>query len=516
MTHGYMFSGSGSNVYVQNLCRALAGAGHEVHLLCQEPAPLSYDFVDAHCRVDGAGVSLLGERKTPYPGRCVVYNPEIGGLLPVYVYDEYPGWRVKTFLDLSEEELENYLASNAAAVRAVLGRSGAEAVITNHSVPGPLIARRALKGTGVPYLSIVHGSCLQYVARRSPKYMDLARDGLSGARRILALSSHSAGTVEEDLPELAGRTVSLPGGVDTQLFRPGALDPAALSGLRGGAGRGPEQREALARALREARGAEELNAALRSIAASYDARVHDRDAGERIGRLLASEGPLVVYVGKLIHSKGVHSLLSAFARVRAQTGARLLVVGYGTFREGLEALNVALGTGDETNLERLAELGKLLEGGHAGPLEHFAVSDGLLRAAEGMHDEVEFVGPLYHEELAKLLPAAEAGVVPSIFPETFGLVAAELAASGVVPFVADHSGLREAVAIVGRGLPFRLPVGMERFEEELAGALVRYLSLPVKERHRYRRIVRENTVRHLGWDTLADRLVELAREAQRR
>ena len=53
---------------------------------------------------------------------------------------------------------------------------------------------------------------------------------------------------------------------------------------------------------------------------------------------LDREGPLVVYVGKLIHSKGVHSLISAFARVREETGARLLMIGFGTFREGLEAL----------------------------------------------------------------------------------------------------------------------------------------------------------------------------------
>ena len=169
----------------------------------------------------------------------------------------------------------------------------------------------------------------------------------------------------------------------------------------------------------------------------------------------------MVYVGKLIHSKGVHSLLSAFARVRIETGARLLVIGFGTFREGLEALALALSTGDEKTVERLAELGKLLEGGQAGPLEHFEVSQELLQDAAGMEDDVEFIGPLRHEELTRLLPAAELGVVPSIFPETFGLVAAELAACGVVPFVADHSGLREAGEIVGRGLSFDLHVDMD-------------------------------------------------------
>ena len=110
MTHGYMLSGTGSNIYVQNLCRALCYEGHDLHLICQEPDALSYDFVSKHAKVDAAGVHESGEQEeTLYGGLCVVYEPDIGDLLPVYVYDEYPGWRVKTFLDLTEEELDNYL-----------------------------------------------------------------------------------------------------------------------------------------------------------------------------------------------------------------------------------------------------------------------------------------------------------------------------------------------------------------------------------------------------------------------
>src|SRR3712207_4212527 len=52
MTHGYMLSDTGSNVYVQNLCRALVRKGNEVFLLCQEPAPLSYEFVGEFGVVD--------------------------------------------------------------------------------------------------------------------------------------------------------------------------------------------------------------------------------------------------------------------------------------------------------------------------------------------------------------------------------------------------------------------------------------------------------------------------------
>ncbi len=511
MTHGYMLSGTGSNVYVQNLCRGLVREGHDVHLLCQEREPLAYDFVNEALAVDGGEIERQGGQETPYPGRCAVYRPEIGGLLPVYVYDDYPGWRVKTFLDLSDEEFKNYVERNAESIRAVLDTSGAEAVVTNHSVPGPLISRRALDGTGVPYVSIVHGSCLHYVARKSEEYMKATREGLEGARRILALSSHSAGTIAEDIPDLAEKTSALPGGVDTDLFRPGALDLRSLEGLRGGAGRGPEQEAALGEALDRPGSAGELADDLRAIAASYDARAHDRDVGDRLGAFLAAgdDSPLVIYVGKLIHSKGIHSLLSAFARVRRETGARLLVVGFGTFREGLQALVRSLSAGDEKSVRRLAELGKLLEGGPAQPLEHFQLSERLLHDAGGLEDGVEFVGPLYHEELARLLPAAEAGVVPSIFPETFGLVAAEFAASGVVPFVADHSGLREAGEIIGRGLPFDARIGMDGFEENLARALTDYLRLPDEERRRCGEAVRSNCVEHLSWGTLAERLVEL-------
>src|SRR5919199_5066303 len=117
MTHGYMLSGTGSNIYVQNLCRGLVKIGHDVRLLCQEPDPLSHDFVNEHYRASVAGVEKLEEKTSPYPGFCAVYQPEIGDLLPVYVYDDYPGWRVNTFLGLTPEEFQNYVANHLAAIR---------------------------------------------------------------------------------------------------------------------------------------------------------------------------------------------------------------------------------------------------------------------------------------------------------------------------------------------------------------------------------------------------------------
>ncbi len=47
----------------------------------------------------------------------------------------------------------------------------------------------------------------------------------------------------------------------------------------------------------------------------------------------------MVFVGKLIGSKGVELLLAAWPLVLAsEPAARLVIVGFGGFREGLEAL----------------------------------------------------------------------------------------------------------------------------------------------------------------------------------
>ena len=45
-------------------------------------------------------------------------------------------------------------------------------------------------------------------------------------------------------------------------------------------------------------------------------------------------------------------------------------------------------------------------------------------------DRALFTGPLEHRHLAALIPLADVTVVPSIFPEAFGMVAAEAAAAG--------------------------------------------------------------------------------------
>src|SRR5919106_1585251 len=133
--HGYLLRGTGSNVYNASLAQALARLGHEVHLLCQDRGAGGLPWVDriGTWKAGELSVEPAKERPgAPHPGSVTAYVPDIGGLLPVYVFDRYEGFEVRTFPELGDAELEAYLAANVAAVRDVAAAiGGVEAALAN-------------------------------------------------------------------------------------------------------------------------------------------------------------------------------------------------------------------------------------------------------------------------------------------------------------------------------------------------------------------------------------------------
>ena len=85
-------------------------------------------------------------------------------------------------------------------------------------------------------------------------------------------------------------------------------------------------------------------AALDALAETYDQSVPEPDAATRLRRLAGTSGPIVGYLGKLIPQKGVELLLQAHRT--AEHAAHALVVGFGSYREWLAALAIALERGD--------------------------------------------------------------------------------------------------------------------------------------------------------------------------
>jgi glycosyltransferase involved in cell wall biosynthesis len=192
-----------------------------------------------------------------------------------------------------------------------------------------------------------------------------------------------------------------------------------------------------------------------------DARLPDEGNAERFADFFAGDEPTVAFVGKLLYNKGVHVLLEALRGLDART----VIVGFGDYR---------------ADLERIASSRTL------------------------------FTGALEHRHLRHLLPLADAMVVPSIFPEAFGMVAAESAAAGTPPLVARHSGLAE----IADGLEAEYPAELRALASfasgdvrELRAKLGELLALTPEVRARLGAAARNAALRRWSWRSVSDRLL---------
>jgi len=190
-------------------------------------------------------------------------------------------------------------------------------------------------------------------------------------------------------------------------------------------------------------------------------RLPDEGNAERLASFLARDEQTVVYFGKLIEQKGVQVLLEAMKGV----DARLVVVGFGPYRAELEA------TAPPRTL---------------------------------------FTGPFEHRHLVQLLPLADVTVVPSIFPEAFGMVAAEAAAAGSPPLVARHSGLAEVAAGIEEEYPEQLR-HLTSFASgdarDLRRKLSELLALSTEDRAELRTAARRAVVERWSWESVSARLL---------
>jgi glycosyltransferase involved in cell wall biosynthesis len=196
-----------------------------------------------------------------------------------------------------------------------------------------------------------------------------------------------------------------------------------------------------------------------------------------------------------------------------------VIVGFGTYREGLQALVQALRRGDLGAAREVAARGRELEGGQPGQLSYLAgfladPPEGYLAAARAAMDRLAFTGALEHGDLPPLLQASLAQVVPSTFPEAFGMVAAEAAACGALPVCALHSGLAEVVETLAPALPedLRPLLGFQRGPgavEEIAERLLAWLGLDPAERERASAALSEVAHREYGWEHVAERVLEV-------
>lgn len=496
--HGYLLRGTGSNVYTANLATALVHLEHEVHLISQERHADELEFVGAVADWDTGQLVVRRIRGTG----ATVYRPDIGGLLPVYVLDRYEGIEARPFAELTDEQLDAYLRANVTAVQEVASLGRPKAALANHLVMGPAILARALAGTEIPYAVKVHGSALEYTVKPHPRFLPYAREGIAPAKAILVGSRHVAESLWATLedPSLPPRTRLAPPGVDIAKFRPRAR-PDALAALRAAADRVAERGwSATAVESTFSRDPASTTLALRRLTAA------------------AQSGPLIAFVGKLIVAKGIDLLLAAWPLVLGQfPAARLAVVGFGEYETTVQRWIDVISSGDLSAVAELAEAARL-----SFVLSFLASLDAsgdrapYLAAARAMRESVILAGRLEHDELAPLLSLCEALVVPSTFPEAFGMVALEAAASGALPISADHSGLAEVSRRLAPALPagprelLSFAVGPEAVRL-IADRLVRWLNAPPQMREQAREAMVHTVAARCSWEGVAREVVAAAR-----
>ena len=130
----------------------------------------------------------------------------------------------------------------------------------------------------------------------------------------------------------------------------------------------------------------------------------DGDPGEKTSE--KKNRPTILYVGRLSHRKGLHTLIIAMRRVvKKIPEARMLIVGDGLMREFIK----------------------------------------LLIKAFGLEENVKLLGSVPERQLKLFYKMSDVFVLPSVYGESFGIVLLEAMASGVPVVATDTGGIRDVV-----------------------------------------------------------------------
>ena len=448
--HGYLLTGTGSNIYTSNVCRTFRKEGHDVFLMCQHKRTPPPPFLDAEGDFDDGNESYRTQPTgaEPASGRCTLVRPAIGELLPVYVYEQYPHLKAKTFLDLTEEELRRYVETNVAAMVTAIEDHRPDAIFVGHEVMGPYIAKLACEKTGTTYSVQLHGSALEYAVKKQDRYRHYALEGLMGAHRVIGGSNYMLRAASETVPGWEKRGVVINPGCDIDLFRP--------------------------------------------------------------TKRPRSGDPVVSFVGRLIPQKGVHDFIAALPLVKGSP-FKVVIVGGGKFGEALRGLVDAFKTGEIFDAVNriLDEAPQEMTRSFTSFFANGLPQDYLDKAKK---ISIEFLGHIDHIPLSKELPSFDVLVVPSIVPEAFGMVAAEAAACGVLPIVPDHSGISEVGAAIEDALDRKgfLTFDSSDSIRSMSEAIDRVLGVGPEEHFEMGRIASQCAGRNWAWEGVTKRLLEAA------
>ena len=435
IVHGYLLRGTGSNIYTANVAETWKRQGHAVTVVCQDHMADTVPFVNE---------LIVGTGKIPSTappaGSVRVVVPDIRGLLLVYCKDRYKGFEVKTMLECTLKEIDTHIELMVKALKLVLDQ-GVDRVLTNHTILSPVIASRACQGTAIPYDVMIHGSSIIFSLKPRPELRRYAIEGLQHCNKVIVPSFHSAQSLTDTLNGfgLEQKIVKIPCGMNPHVFQLAdgvqSNQERFLSSVQNFIQKRPNGRRANTISLPPST-SPTLHQDLTTLADSYDQIAVDADLPERWIPIKEGE-PVICFFGKFISTKGIAELVMSFPLILERIPTvRLLVIGFGQFREHMGGMLAALKTGDLPAFYAYARAGDFLDEVTDDQKKRF-----FRKLTNEELDRITITGFLEHDQLREILPLASVSVVPSKASEAFGMVSVEAMAAGVMPLCNGHSGI---------------------------------------------------------------------------
>ncbi|MEI6857467.1 glycosyltransferase family 4 protein [Psychrilyobacter sp.] len=460
--HGYLLHGSGSNIFTLNVVEEFLKKNN-VYLFSQERNWNGIEKIGSHLVMD-ENQNLSLEKDFKRQG-FVGVTPYIGNLLPVFVYDEYDGFEVKTFDNLTDKELEKYIDLNVKAMISFLEKNKIDVIYCNHFAISPYIMKKVKEKTGVPYIVIGHGSSLNYIISRDKRYMELSYDGFLDSQNVVVQSEYIRGRSMEIYEKKEfftdPRFKIIPSGVNFEQFNRTMTDEEFKNIIKEKVSfsNGPTKKiyDGNYEKIKKLGDIREIKKLIDEAEDRIEYRDIDRDLLSKLSEDSRRENK-ILYIGKLIISKGVQILLMSLPCIfQKNPNTTVSIVGYGKFRPTLELLLRGLMEANKGLIKVLVKNGGYLENKKEGSLEYIEYFlenlikegklDEYLKLAKKINlDNVVFLGKLGHDTLPHIIKKHNLIVVPSIFPESFGMVSIEGMSQGLIPIVSNHSGLKEIIS----------------------------------------------------------------------
>ncbi len=522
--HGYELSGSGSNQATQYLARALVQEGHEIHILCREPNPTAFNFLDKAIRWDNSGRSeVIFEKRVNSPGSCMLHQLPLPPINAVYITDTQRPGNVKAFSEMTEAEIQDYHRFVVSSLRYVLKTYPVDILHNNHLVYQPVAAAEVCSDLGIPYIIYPRGSAIEYTIRHDDRFKELAREPLLRADGLMVGNTEVRDRILNLYPDhrkaILAKTEIVGLGVDTSLFIPVKRKHRMQSietiyGFAPFAGKSPELTQELYTRL----DAGDIQA-ITDYREVYQIKQPDSNLIEKLKKVSWKDN-ILVFVGATIVGKGLQAIIVALPFILKQfPNTHFVIIGSGVSRELFEALVYAITSKNETLLDMLVTHGYDFDpvqlSGPWSDVQTFLSDPNhkkrLFVNGETLMNHVHFLGRLDHELLRYVFPCADIGFFPSIVPEAYANVLFESLANGVFPMASYFSGLAcgldSLVSILGQDLVdmMKIPVDDNTRIPGLIDCLSRFLSLNNREAVSAK--LRRAAVDHFDWQIRAKQMV---------